>query len=191
MYTKHSLRLGYLGISGATALSRPETAQTQRVFRVHSKWHQTNANGWLHSSIRHRACTAVACMVSFLFVLVRSTIGDTDFGILLKVHAAEGISMFFLKKLILPQSQGLPRPTTANHCHYPPPLALNQSQSASKNLSNFEIDFLSIFIDFGAQNGGQHPSKIMKKWPPNPFRVPTPFFNDFSTKKERPGPSKT
>ncbi len=63
--------------------------------------------------IRHRACTAVACMVSFLFVLVRSTIGDTDFGILLKVHAAEGISMFFLKKLILPQSQGLPRPTTA------------------------------------------------------------------------------
>ncbi len=63
--------------------------------------------------------------------------------------------------------------------------------SVSKFESDFGIVFWGIFCDFGAQNGGPNPSKIMKKSVPIPHRVPTSFFIDFRTKKERPGPSKT
>ncbi len=50
---------------------------------------------------------------------------------------------------------------------------------ASKFESDFDIVFLSIFCDFGAQNGGQNPLKIMKKSVSIPHRVPTSFFIDF------------
>ena len=120
------------------------------------------------------------------FLLVRSTIGTSEFLHFPLLHAVHAKRIHFLQNVTFTKCRATPPAIT------PPPLkqAAPRLQSMFKTF-RFLHRFFIVFSRFRSSNWTPKSVKITKKSPPIQSLVLTPFFHGFCTKRERPGPSKT